>query len=198
MMKLTEVMMRRFSAFFLFAAILCSFELGAAEGGEVLWWMVFDMSNVTAERADGTTVTAADLGANAARIRYEGNGTSGFLPIYGVDANNNSHPTMGTGEAANLPGWYFASLGNFNNASYSFVLEIGNWADGTWAGTSMESTAAGYDTLGNHIAVWKDATPVYSTPWSPTSFSVVPEPTSGIMVLVGGALLALRRKRRNA
>ena len=32
--------------------------------------------------------------------------------------------------------------------------------------------------------------------WSPTSFTAVPEPTSGLLLLIGGALLALRRKQK--
>ena len=32
--------------------------------------------------------------------------------------------------------------------------------------------------------------------WSPEKFAAVPEPTSGLLLLIGGALLALRRKQR--
>ena len=32
--------------------------------------------------------------------------------------------------------------------------------------------------------------------WSPKEFAAVPEPTSGLLLLIGGALLALRRKQR--
>ncbi|MBQ5795790.1 MAG: PEP-CTERM sorting domain-containing protein, partial [Kiritimatiellae bacterium] len=46
-----------------------------------------------------------------------------------------------------------------------------------------------------HISNWDNTAPTYGTPWTPSNFSVVPEPSSGLMVLVGTALLMLRRKR---
>lgn len=178
------------------ALITCASILRAAEGGEVLWWMVEDLSSLTAEAKDGSTVSAADLGVNAARVRYETADASGYLPIYAV-ADDMAYPTTGTGAAALLPGEYFSSLGSFTGASYSFVLELGNWSNGAWVQTSMESTAVSYNDLklDQHIAEWRDTTPVYSQPWAPTSYSVVPEPTGGVLMLLGTALLALRRRR---
>ena len=37
--------------------------------------------------------------------------------------------------------------------------------------------------------------PEYATPWTPTSFTVVPEPSSGVLLLVASAMLALRRRK---
>lgn len=175
--------------------ITCASVLRGAEGGEVLWWMVDDLSSISAEK-DGVSVTASELGVNAARVRYETADASGYLPVYGV-AGDDVYPTTGTGAAALLPGEYFSSLGSFTGASYSFVLELGNWSNGAWVQTSMESTAVSYNDLelDRHIAEWRDTTPVYSQPWTPTSFSVVPEPTGGVLMLLGTALLALRRRR---
>lgn len=176
------------------AMIVCASALRAADGGEILWWMVEDLSQVSAVK-DGQTVTAAELGVNAARVRYETADASGYLPIYGV-AEDKAYPATGTGAAALLPGEYFSSLGSFAGASYSFVLELGNWSDGAWVRTSMESAAASYDQLDRHLAEWHGMTPVYAQPWSPTSFSVVPEPTGGVLMLLGAALLALRRRKQ--
>ena len=179
-----------------FAAVMCiAGGLRAADGGEVIWWLVEDMGKITAEK-DGVTYNAAAMGVNAARVRYQSGEERGYLSIY-ASVNNEVHLTMGNGSAASVPGEYFAALGGLPGESYSFVVELGNWADGSWTGTAMESASATYSELQkmNAVATWHDTTPVYSQPWKPSGFTVVPEPNSGLMLLIGGALLALRRRR---
>ena len=166
-----------------------------AEGnGEVLWWEIDNLSSITAE---GSDVSAESLGVNAARIRYESGDAVNYLSIYAVSGNN-VHLTTRTGEATLLPGAFFSSLGSASGVSYNFVIELGNWStEGGWISTSMESKAVSYTYLKEqqHIAEWLDTVPVYATPWTPTSFSVVPEPSSGVLLLVASAMLALRRRK---
>jgi hypothetical protein len=154
----------------------------------VIWWLLEDVSKIT-----------ADMEVNAARVRYQDDsGVGGYLSIYAyVPAEDAVYPTYGTGQAASVPGAYFASLSGLSGASYSYVIELGNWNNGTWTGTSMESAPASYGDLQKMqaIASWTDKPPTYSQPWTPTHFQVVPEPNSGIMLLIGGALLTLRRRR---
>lgn len=184
----------RFTLFAVFVSAAVS--LRAADGGEVLWWLVEDLDKIVTQTADGKTVSAEDLGVNAARIRYDTGTESGYLPIYAVSGDNQVFPATGTGQAALLPGEYFSALGGFTGASYSFVIELGNWSDGSWVRTSMESVAANYDNLKTDrcIAEWQDTVPVYSSPWTPGSYSAVPEPTSGLLLCIGTALLLLRRR----
>jgi hypothetical protein len=61
----------------------------------------------------------------------------------------------------------------------------------------MESERVSYGDLvaKMHITDWKHDYPSYGQAWSPGNYSVVPEPSGGMLVLIGGALLALRRKR---
>lgn len=180
-----------------FAAALCvAGGLRAADGGEVIWWLVEDMDKITAEK-DGQTYNAVDMGVNAARVRYQNDTEFGYLTLYAA-SENDVYLTSGGGAAASLPGEYFAALGGLSAYSYSFVIELGNWDNGSWT-AAMESAPATYGNLQSMeaVAAWKDKTPVYSHPWTPSGYTVVPEPNSALMLLVGGALLALRRKRRN-
>lgn len=171
----------------------------AGEGGEVLWWLIgSDYASITGTTTDGRTMTAGDLGVTDARIRYENStdGSSGYLTLYGLNEGGSVERLEGVA-GAGLPAEYFADISGCSGASYSFVVELGNWSDGRWVHTSMESAAVSYNTLAEnrHIAEWAATAPTYATPWTPGAFAVVPEPTSGILILVGGALLALRRKR---
>lgn len=194
MMKKTIKMVFVAAAIMIAAAGSCE----AAEGGEVLWWLIdTDYEKISGQTAQGPTMTAKELGVNGARVRYQiGDEIGGYLPLLGLDNNDMLVQYDGI-NGVELPAEYFGSLSGVSGASYSFVLELGNWANGEWVKTSMESAPASYESLalGKHITKWEDLTPSYAKPWTPTQFQVVPEPNSGLMLLVGGALLALRRRR---
>ena len=188
------------TAVLLASVLVASLSCEAAEGGEVLWWMVGeDYKSITGTvTSDGSTMTAEQLGVTDARIRWQDeSGKFGYLTLYGLDADGNVHTLEGSA-GVGLPAEFFGDLGGLSDESYSFVLELGNYDDGSWVHTSMESEVVKYETLvaNKHISEWRETTPTYGTPWKPTNFTVVPEPNSGLMLLVGGALLMLRRRRR--
>lgn len=189
-------------AFLVASMLVASLSCEAADGGEVLWWMVGEnYESITGKTTDGSgkTMTAKDLKVSDARVRYQdASGTTlGYLKLYGLDENGNVYSLDGVA-GVGLPAEYFADLSGLSGTSYSFVLELGNWVGGDWVHTSMESQAASYESLvaNKHISQWHETTPTYGTPWKPTNFTVVPEPSSGLMLLVGGAFLMLRRRRR--
>lgn len=183
---------------FLFAAMLvASRSCEAAEGGEVLWWLV-DVGyeeSIKAETPQGT-VSAGDLGVNGARIRYESDSGNGYLPMFGLDENDKLVQYEGVNGVL-LPAEYFGSLDGLSAESCIFVLELGNYQSGKWIGTSLESEAVSYRALveNNHITQWHETAPAYGTPWTPDNFMVVPEPNSAMLLLLGASILALRRRR---
>jgi hypothetical protein len=183
---------------FLTAAFALTLSCEAAGGGEVLWWMIGEnYGSITGTTEDGkTTMTAAQLGVTDARIGYEdASGNRTYLTLYGIDDQGTVYALEGAA-GVGLPAEYFADLSGISDLGYSFVLELGHWENNQWINTSMEASATYQELVaGKHISNWDNTAPTYGTPWTPSNFSVVPEPSSGLMVLVGTALLMLRRKR---
>ena len=157
----------------------------------------------------------------SARIRVTGGDVSGdvFLGLYGRDEYN--VPYIESGElgmafddgiesgtgywGAGVPDGNQSPSGNYSAGSpeYSFILEIGNvvWDENSgtasWVETIASATAA-YSSLGAYIHETFDMNPGQMAVWTPTAFDAAPEPSSGLLTLMGLAILALRRKRRLA
>lgn len=190
-----------------FFLMLAAFSARASDG-EVLWWTIgLDYASIQADAGDGTFVTAGSLNVTDVRVRYDNmeDGSSGYLTFFGLGDDGETvyvydgSAGLGGEYGAGLPAEYFGDLSGLSgsSASYSFAIELGNYIDGRWARTSMVSESVPYDELAAkmHIAKWEHETPVSGQAWSPVYYSVVPEPSGGLLMLVGGALLALRRKR---
>jgi hypothetical protein len=185
----------------LIATAIAAHTGSAAEGGEVLWWMVGkNMDDVKGTTTDGRTMSAFELGVTDARIRYEAtDGSSGYLTLLSLNPVNNTVYEIDGAAGVLVPGQYFADLSGLSGTAYNFIIELGNYSNGSWT-KSMESAAASYQTLADnrHITKWELMDGSYGTRWNPQTYSVVPEPTGGFLFLVGGALLMLRRKRFRA
>ncbi len=158
----------------------------------------------------------------SARIRVTGGNISGdvFLGLYGRDEYN--VPYVESGElgmafddgidsgtgfwGAGVPDGNQSPSGNYSAGTpeYSFIVEIGNvvWDEtsgtASWVETVATSAAAAYSSLGAYIHETFDINPGQMAVWTPTAFDAAPEPSSGLLTLMGLALLALRRKRRLA
>ena len=91
---------------------------------------------------------------------------------------------------------YAAILGD--PSSLSFAIELGNYKNGTWT-TLATSGSLDYTSLQNsgytYMPSAGDLALATLTAWAPPAYSV-PEPSSGLLMLLGASLLALKRRRR--
>ena len=81
-------------------------------------------------------------------------------------------------------------------SSLSFAIELGNYNDGTWT-TLATSGSLDYNSLQNsgytYMSSAGDLALATLTAWAPTAYPV-PEPSPGLLLLLGASLLALKRR----
>ena len=206
------------------AAILTA---GVVSGGEndVLYWMVDAKTVVWHPDSPEWTSSPIDKffenyheGATssdfAARIRVTGGNitTDTFLSLYDLGDGTVYSGEFGVDFAEN-GGYWGAGVPTGNQSpsgaysagtpEYSFTVELGNITDdgnGGWSWTTVaQSATETYSSLASkgYIHPTFDINPSPMAVWNPASFAV-PEPSSGLLVTIGFALLALRRKRKGA
>lgn len=187
----------------------------ASAGDDVLYWMVDTTATV---EQDGVTTSVASFFDNygapagsafAARVRVTGgdiqDGQDVFLdlyiPGYGPDVGGGAYGVtfseVGGYWGAGVPTGNQSPSGSYAAGSpeYSFIVELGNIdASDNWT-TVATSAAATYSSLGTYIHETFDINPSSMAVWTPTDFTVAPEPSSGLLTAIGLALLALRRKK---
>ena len=182
-------------------AVMVSFS-ALADSDMVLWWLVGDdvdseLSDIIINTFHQGQQTAESMDVQYARMRVVG--TDAYLPVVELDTDGS---VISSFPVSAIPGDAYSSvITPYASAEYSFMIELGNWDvnSGTWTMVAM-SEAVSYDTLARqgHIGVWSGETIAVQNPdaWAVSSYTV-PEPTGGLLFVVGGALLALRRRRRS-
>lgn len=143
---------------------------------DLIYWMV-----------DGANYNGNSIEFTYATIKADG------VPLYiyrgGVATDddalyNNSGTDYGTGTQAD----YF---GAFDDSVSSFLVELWNIDD--------DSSPVGWQTYRAAElagAIWKEGASEGGSGATPFTVSnVIPEPSSGLMLLLGGMLLALRRRK---
>ena len=190
----------------LFAAILsCATCVCLAEGdpvGEYLMYWMVDYSGMASEMA--TQVEVAEVGGWINPNRNTANDFNWSRLVAVVDGEKKV--TVGAAELTGLQAGsktapLVADLRGVSGTITSFAVEFFNYnvLDGSLSllGWTESITPDALVAQGK-IADFRDPKypqASYDT-WSPKDFAAVPEPTSGLLLLIGGALLALRRKQR--
>ena len=110
-----------------------------------------------------------------------GDTTSDMIAAYGITASQ----LTGT----SVSEVYFA-MGSYNSNAYSFRVELFD------SGNNFVGRSDAYDYATVSGSIYSDMSIGGMVPLSMGGYSAVPEPTSGMMLLLGMGLLALKRKRR--
>ena len=175
----------------LIAICAIALSVGAFATDSYLYWMVDE--NVT--WAEGTATSTPTY--NAARVGYaaaDGSGTTTYLSLYSAGGTAlESGKTTALDSDVGLAALYAGAIADtYKTASYSFFIELLN--DSTVVGTSEKLAG---NALSSYLTSSMGATNQPGEVWNGGTFTTaaIPEPTSGLLMLVGLAGLALRRKR---
>ena len=191
----------RFSLKNLTACLLgatCLAGTASADEAGILYWMV---NNPTIVRNGETVASLKDYTspegyvADAARVvATTAGGETVFLKLYG-DTTGGGDFALTECTEAELAGGYrtgpvVASLSGLKAESYTYAIELGTVVKGSWVTLAVSDLR----TFGE-IAEFSKLDDLSLPPaiWQPTTYNV-PEPTGGLLTLLGLAVLALRRK----
>ena len=168
------------------AALLIA--IGASASDSYLYWMV------------NTADTTPDYsGYSYARIKAVDGGTETYLSIYEADfdqplevggVSGVSQSTVDDYADFGSSAGFYASLAGINLSTASFIVELYN-DDGKFLAQSFNDGS--YGTVSGMIYNGGISIPP-AMPWKAGSFDV-PEPSSGLLMLLGMAGLALRRRK---
>ena len=158
------------------AALSLAFAPCAARA-DLIYWMVDDPTESwTTGSEEPVTFAYATIKADDTLLfAYD---TSG----------NTSSPVMNALAGSGGSETGAAYFGSFDSSVQSFLVELWN-ASGDRVGWQTYSAASVAD------SIWKGNTTMGAGAKALTVSQVVPEPTSGLLLILGGALLALKRRR---
>ena len=127
-----------------------------------------------------------------------------YAALVGIDGSDNRtyiadesgiqfHNSTGNGTTTDV----IASIMDPSYSSWSFYIELWNYDNGNWTlvGNAGGPPGESYTKL-KEDGVIRGSMSMDTTLFTPTA--AVPEPTSGLLIVLGGALLALRRRRSAA
>ena len=145
---------------------------------------------------------AADVGPYDEACLYYMIGEGGEPTLIGQQVfDKQQNPGGSAPELDVMPHTYETfDIAGLSGTGAKFYMELGRWnADAGVMDTVGQTEFFGYSDISKYLTTWKGTggseIPTQGA-WNPSSsFSAVPEPTGGLLVLLGAAALALRRRR---
>lgn len=180
--------------------------LGAEDGLDnvLLWWVKdVDESPFMVKDFDGSTLMikdlvgrgdAAGMTVNAVRVMALTEGTSTQLELRMPESNVwSDYIGLPDGDGDFYAGPAYANFsGVAGYADLSFMIELGNLNGDSWTTLAVSEIAAATSLSDFIRSAQLDMYGMLE--WTPSY--TVPEPTSGLLVLLGCGLLALRRREK--
>ena len=142
---------------------------------------------------------------DSARVVVTGGNLSEETPlILGyIDGNtvvNSGTDEIALDESSPPPQTMYAFVTEYASAEHSFAIELGSYDSGEWttlatsASLTYQQLQTGDGVNGSYLTTYDATLPMPQGIWAPQSYNV-PEPSSGLLILIGASLLALRRRR---
>jgi len=114
-----------------------------------------------------------------------------YVRMYASNDNNSSH-TYGIFEA---PGTYSTQVqSGYDSTGTSYYIELLNYSSDSYAHVAT-SSATTYSELSGALSSGALSAQGMTAIWTGTSVVTTPEPTSGLLMLMGFAMLGLKRKK---
>lgn len=183
----------------IFAAALACAAQARAASDTYLYFQIVD--NPTIITLAGTEVDYDDYtwngySVNAARVvSMDGNGETPLTISYNSGGTIVDTSASMINMNVHMP--LYVALPS-DPSGLSFAIELGNYNDGTWT-TLASSGSLDYTSLQSagytYMPSAGDLALVNLTAWAPQAYPV-PEPSPGLLLLLGASLLVLRRRLR--
>ena len=163
------------------AGVLGAFSVSAADESYLYWMVDTDATkDFTYDAVKVCAYTGTDVDSGSALTLYYGNG----------NVAGDSVSKTKVDAAGGLP--FYASLATAYGSSYSYVVEL-FYGD---AKVGQSDPLLYTDAMANYVQTTMLAGTIpASAVWSAGSFTAVPEPNSALLVILGCAALALRRRK---
>lgn len=174
----------------LIAIVVCALAIGASADDSYLLWMVGDNASFT-DASGNTMGTAPSYTYAAVGVWDSATKTTSYLNLYGKNGTDLNSTFARVGSE------FYASLANYTSSStVSFYIELFN-DKGAFVGRTTDDKMLSYADALAYATTFGIAPPAANA-WAPSSFTTAaaPEPSSALLLLLGCAGLALKRKKQ--